>query len=78
MTTKENIINMTTYTDGFKPHVETDPLRVYKWLAEVYMYKHKGSKDVKRIVYHEKYDGWNHATYYISNGTRVEVSVPRS
>lgn len=78
MTTKENIISMTTYTDGFKPHVETDPLRVYKWLAETMVERYRGSKDIKRIVYHEKYDGWRHITYYISNGTRVEVSVPRS
>lgn len=74
----ENKISMTTYTDGFEPYVETDALRVYKWLAEVYMYRHKGSKDIRRIVYHQKYDGWNYATFYISNGTRVEVCIPRS
>lgn len=74
----ENKISMTTYTDGFEPYVETDALRVYKWLAEVYMYRHKGSKDIRRIVYHQKYDGWNYATFYISNGTKVEVCIPRS
>lgn len=78
MTSKENVISMTTYTDGFKPHTETDPLRVYKWLAEVMIYKHRGSKDISRIKYHEKYDGYIHATYYISNGTKVEITIPRS
>lgn len=75
---QEKTISMTTYTDGFPPHVETDALRVYKWLAEVYMYRHKGSKDIRRIVYHQKFDGWNYATFYISNGTKVEVCIPRS
>lgn len=70
-------VKMTTYTDGFEPHVETDPLRVYKWLAEVYLYKHKGCKDIRRIVYREKYDGNVYATFYISNGTKVEVIIPR-
>lgn len=78
MTSKENVISMTTYTDGFEPHTETDPLRVYKWLAEVMIYKHRGSKDITRIKYHEKYDGYIHATYYISNGTKVEITIPRS
>ena len=74
----DNEIIMTTYTDGFPPHTETDALRVYKWLAEAYIYKHKGSKDITRIKYHEKYDGYIHATYYISNGTKVEITIPRS
>ena len=71
-------ISMTTYVDGFDPHVVTDPLYIYKWLAEIYLYKHKGSKDITRIKYHEKYDGYNHITFYISNGTKVEVTIPRS
>lgn len=71
-------IKMTTITEGFEPYTVTDPLAVYKWLAEVYIWKHKGSKDITRIKYHEKYDGHIHATYYISNGTKVEVTVPRS
>lgn len=74
----EKEIKMTSYTEGFEPYTVTDPLQVYKWLAEVYIWKHKGSKDIKRIVYHEKYDGYIHATYYISNGTKVEVTIPRS
>lgn len=78
MTTEENIISMTTYVDGSEPRVKTDPLEVYKWLAETYVGKHRGSKDVKRIVYHQRFDGWYHATYYISNGTKVDVSIPRS
>lgn len=69
---------MTTYTDGFEPYTRTDANYIYKWLAEVYMYKHMGSKDIRRIVYHQKYDGYNHITFYVSNGTRVEVTVPRS
>ena len=71
-------IKMTTYTDGFEPHTTTDRLQVYKWLAEVYMYRHMGSKDITKIKYHQKYDGYNHVTFYISNGTRVEVTIPRS
>ena len=74
----ENKISMTTITEGFEPHVETDALRVYKWLAETMIYKHRGSKDISRIKYHEKYDGYIHATYYISNGTKVEITIPRS
>lgn len=74
----EKTIKKVTYTEGFEPYEETDPLAVYKWLAEVYIWKHKGSKDISRIKYHEKYDGYIHATYYISNGTRVEVTIPRS
>ena len=75
---QDKIISMTTYTDGFEPYEVTDPERVYKWLAETYIYKHTGSKDITRIKYHKKYDGYIHATYYISNGTRVEVTIPRS
>lgn len=75
---QEKTISMTTYTDGFEPHVETDPLRVYKWLAEAMIYRHRGSKDIARIKYHEKYDGYIHATYHISNGTKVEITIPRS
>lgn len=74
----EKEIKMTTITEGFEPYTVTDPLQVYKWLAEVYIWKHKGSKDIKRIVYHQKYDGYIHATYYVSNGTKVEVTIPRS
>ena len=74
----EKIIKMTTYTDGFEPHEETDPLAVYKWLAEVYIWRHMGSKDIRRIVYHPRYDGHIHATFYISNGTKVEITIPRS
>ncbi len=69
---------MTTYTEGFEPYETTDQERIYKWLAETYIYKHRGSKDITRIKYHEKYDGHIHATYYISNGTRVEITIPRS
>ena len=54
-------ISMTTITDGFEPHTTTEPLRVYKWLAETMIYKHRGSKDITRIKYHEKYDGYKHA-----------------
>ena len=68
---------MTTYTEGFEPHTVTDSQYIYKWLAETYLYKHKGSKDIRKIVYHEKYDGLNHITFYVSNGTRVDVTVPR-
>lgn len=71
------MIKMITYTKGFDPYTETNPERVYKWLAETYMYRHQGSKDIRRITYTQKYDGYNHITFYISNGTRVEVSVPR-
>lgn len=74
----EKVVKMITYTDGFEPYEVTEPLQVYKWLAEVYMYRHKGSKDIRRIKYIEKYDGYNHAVFYISNGTRVEVTIPRS
>lgn len=59
-------------------HTETNPLRVYKWLAETMIYKHRGIKDITRIKYHEKYDGYIHATFYISNGTKVEITIPRS
>lgn len=72
-----NEIKMISYTEGFEPHITTDPLKVYKWLAEVYIYRHQGSKDITRIVYHQKYDGYIHATIYISNGTRVEITIPR-
>lgn len=74
----EKTISMTTIADGFPPHVETDALRVYKWLVETMIYKHRGGKDIRRIKYHEKYDGYIHATYYISNGTKVEITIPRS
>lgn len=74
---KKNI-SMTTITDGFPPHMETDPTRVYKWLAETMIYKHMGSKEIRRIKYHQRYDGHIHATYYISNGTKVEITIPRS
>ena len=74
----ENKISMTTYTDGFEPYTTTDALYIYKWLAETMIYKHRGSKDIRRIVYHQKYDGYIHATYYISNGTKVEITIPRS
>lgn len=74
----EKTIKKVTYAEGFEPYEETDPLAVYKWLAEVYIWKHKGSKDISRIKYHEKYDGYIHATYYISNGTKVEITIPRS
>ena len=74
----EKITSMTTYTDGFDPYTTTDAPTIYKWLAEVYMWRHMGSKDIKRIVYHPRYDGHIHATFYISNGTRVEITIPRS
>jgi hypothetical protein len=74
----DKIISMTTITDGFEPHTTTDALYVYKWLAETMIEKHRGSKDITRIKYHEKYDGYRHMTYYISNGTRVEITIPRS
>lgn len=74
----ENKISMTTITEGFEPYTTTDALRVYKWLAETMIYKHRGGKDISRIKYHEKYDGYIHATYYISNGTKVEITIPRS
>lgn len=73
-----NEISMTTITEGLEPHVETDPLRVYKWLAKTMIYRHRGSKDITRIEYHERYDDHIHATYYISNGTRVEITIPGS
>lgn len=75
---QEKTISMTTYTDGFEPHTETDPLRVYKWLAETMIERYRGSKDITRINYHEKYDGLRHMTYYISNGTKIEITIPRS
>lgn len=78
VTTMPKTLSMTTITEGFDPHTTTDPLYIYKWLAETYIYKHKGSKDIIRIKYHEKYDGYIHATYYISNGTKVEITIPRS
>lgn len=74
----ERIISMTTITEGFEPHIVTEPLAVYKWLAETMVYKHRGSKDITRIKYHERYDGHIHATFYISNGTKVEITIPRS
>lgn len=74
----EKEIKMTTYAEGFEPYTTTDALAVYKWLAETYIYKHKGSKDITRIKYHEKYDGYIHATFYVSNGTKVEITIPRS
>lgn len=74
----KNEIKMTTYTEGFEPYERTDALYIYKWLAEVMIYRHKGSKDITRIKYTEKYDGYIHATFYISNGTRVEITIPRS
>lgn len=72
----DKIIKMVTYTEGFEPHENTDPLYIYKWLAETMIYRHRGSKDIRRIEYHEKYDGYIHATFYISNGTRVEITMP--
>lgn len=74
----EKEVKMTTITEGFEPYTTTDALYIYKWLAETMIYKHKGSKDVTRIKYQEKYDGYIHATYYISNGTKVEITIPRS
>lgn len=74
----EKTIKKITYTEGFEPYVETDPLAIYKWVAEVLTYRHRGSKDIKRITYTEKYDGNTYATYYISNGTKVEIVMPRS
>ena len=75
---QEKTISMTTITEGFEPHTTTDALYIYKWLAETMIYRHRGSKDITRIKYHEKYDGYIHATYYISNGTKVEITIPRS
>lgn len=66
------------YTEGFEPYEINDPLEIYKWLAETLIYKHRGGKDVKRITFDEKYDGNYHITFYISNGTKVEVEIPRS
>lgn len=74
----EKQISMTTITEGFEPYTNTDPLYIYKWLAETMIYKHRGSKDITRIKYHEKYDGHIYATFYISNGTKVEIVIPRS
>lgn len=74
----EKQISMTTITEGFEPYINTDPLYIYKWLAEAMIYKHRGSKDITRIKYHEKYDGRIYATFYISNGTKVEVVIPKS
>lgn len=72
------ITEMTTYRDGEEVYKTTEPEYIYKWLAETYIWRHQGSKNIKRIIYHERYDGYIHATYYISNGTRVEVTIPRS
>lgn len=74
----EKEISMTTITEGFEPHTTTEPLKVYKWLAETMIERYRGSKDITRIKYHEKYDGYRHMTYYISNGTKVEITIPRS
>ena len=76
--TPEKTVKMTTYTEGFEPYERTDASYIYKWLAETMIYKHRGSKDISRIKYHEKYDGYIHATFYISNGTKVEITIPRS
>lgn len=75
---QDKTIKMVTYTDGFEPHERTDALYIYKWLAKTMIYRHCGSKDITRIKYHEHYDGYIHATFYISNGTRVEITIPRS
>ena len=66
---------MTTYTKGFEPYTTTDEQAIYKWLASVYIHKHKGSKDIRQIRYHQKYDGKFYATYYVSNGTKVEIEI---
>ena len=71
-------IKMTTITEGFEPYTTTEPERVYKWLAETMIFKHRGSKDITRIKYHEKFDGHVHATFYVSNGTKVKITIPRS
>lgn len=76
--TPEKTVKMVEYTDGFEPFERTDPLYIYKWLANTMISKYRGSKDITRIKYHEKYDGYRHMTYYISNGTRVEITIPRS
>lgn len=75
----ENIIKMVTIDDknNYK-HTETDALRVYKWLAETMIERHRGGKDITRITYNEQYDGWRHMTFYVSNGVKIEVSIPRS
>lgn len=75
---QEKTISMTTYTEGFAPHTTTDALYIYKWLAETMIFRHRGSKDISRIKYHERYDGFIHATFYISNGTKVDITMPRS
>lgn len=78
MSNNEKITEMISYTDGFEPYKRTDAEYIYRWLAEVMIWRHMGSKDIKRIVYHQKYDGYIHATFYISNGTKVEITIPRS
>ena len=69
---------VTTNAKNGYNHTTTDELAVYKWLAETMVYKHRGSKDITRIKYHEQYDGHIHATFYVSNGTKVEITIPRS
>lgn len=73
----EKNISMTTIADGYE-FTTTEPLAVYKWLAETMVDKHRGSKDITRIKYHGRYDGYIHATFYVSNGTKVEITIPRS
>lgn len=71
-------VKMVSYdTDGRKMYETTEPLRVYKWLAEIMIYRHRGTKDVRRIEYNEQYDGYIHATFYISNGVKYEITIPR-
>ena len=74
----EKEMKMTTYAEGFEPYATTDALVVYKWLAETFIYKHRGSKDIVRITYQNQYDGYIHATFYVSNGTKVKITIPRS
>lgn len=74
----DKIIKMTTYdVNGKKVYETTEPLEVYKWIAETMTYKHRGSKDTRRIEYNEQYDGHIHTTYYISNGVKVKTTIPR-
>lgn len=78
MSDDKKTVEMTTYTEGFEPYKRTDADYIYKWLAETMIERYRGSKDITRIKYHEKYDGYRHMTYYISNGTKVEITIPRS
>lgn len=71
-----NKMTTTSVIDGvMHEHETTDDLEIYKWVAEAMIYRHRGSKDITRITYAEKYDGYIHATFYISNGTKVKVDM---